>query len=161
MRPDFILDDIYDLEPFGLKEEGINAMILDLDNTVIAWNTFDVPRRLTDWTADMKRHGIQIMLVSNNNEPRVHAVAGKMGVPYIAKAGKPLAHAYQNALSRLSCMKDEVLAVGDKVLQDIWGAKRFGIRAALVEPINKKEFFLMYPVRAIERSLKNKWLKDL
>lgn len=161
MRPDYILNDIYDIDALGLKKQGITAMILDIDNTIIAWNTFDVPQKLIDWAVDMKRHGVQIMLVSNNDAVRVQKVAGKLGVPYIAKAGKPFAHAYQSALSRLSCMKDEVIAVGDKLLQDVWGAKRFGIRAAVVEPINPKEFFMMYPVRAIERMLKRKWLKAL
>ena len=40
--PDFAVEAVYDLTVESLKRQGIKAVLVDLDNTLIAWNMRDM-----------------------------------------------------------------------------------------------------------------------
>ena len=46
--PDFAVEAVYDLTVESLQKQGIKAVLVDLDNTLIAWNN-------PDGTSEMKR----------------------------------------------------------------------------------------------------------
>ena len=43
-KPDFAVEAAYDLTVADLKKQGIKAVLVDLDNTLIAWNNPDGPK---------------------------------------------------------------------------------------------------------------------
>ncbi|MDU6595303.1 MAG: YqeG family HAD IIIA-type phosphatase, partial [Streptococcus salivarius] len=48
-RPHFMVEAVYDLKPDQLREHGIRAVLVDLDNTLIAWNNPDGTPELRAW----------------------------------------------------------------------------------------------------------------
>ena len=54
---------------------------------------------------------------------------------------------------------EQVAVVGDQIFTDILGAKRLGLFAILVEPLNENEFFGTKLIRIIEKIVIKK-LKD-
>ena len=47
--PDFAVEAVYDLTVQSLKNQGIKAVLVDLDNTLIAWNNPDGTPEMKQW----------------------------------------------------------------------------------------------------------------
>ena len=58
----------------------------------------DATPKLIEWFQSMKGAGIQVTIVSNNNELRVKSFADPLGIPFIFKARKPLGNAFRQAV---------------------------------------------------------------
>jgi len=84
--------------------------------------------------------GLRIVIVSNAGPRRAALAAAKLGLPYIAKAGKPGRKAFDRALDELACGPHETAVVGDQVFRDILGARRMGCLALLVIPMSQRDF---------------------
>ena len=54
-RPQFMVEAVYDLKPDQLREHGIRTVLVDLDNTLIAWNNPDGTPELRAWLDEMTR----------------------------------------------------------------------------------------------------------
>jgi len=48
-KPDFAVEAAYDLTVTDLKKQGIKAVLVDLDNTLIAWNNPDGTPEMRPW----------------------------------------------------------------------------------------------------------------
>ena len=48
-KPDFAVEAAYDLTVADLKKQGIKAVLVDLDNTLIAWNNPDGTPEMRQW----------------------------------------------------------------------------------------------------------------
>lgn len=70
-RPHFMVEAVYDLKPDQLREHGIRAVLVDLDNTLIAWNNPDGTPELRAWLDEMTEADIPVVVVSNNKHERV------------------------------------------------------------------------------------------
>ena len=82
-RIDIALQSILDLTPEILKENEIQGLLLDLDNTL---TTHDNPRPadgVLDWIALMKETGIKMVIVSNNHYDRVKPFAEMLGLEFV------------------------------------------------------------------------------
>jgi predicted HAD superfamily phosphohydrolase YqeG len=55
--PDIFIKDIHQLTPEFLKNFGIKGIIIDLDNTLVAWNQKKVDEKLLNWFKVMKSNG--------------------------------------------------------------------------------------------------------
>lgn len=60
-RPHFMVEAVYDLKPDQLREHGIRAVLVDLDNTLIAWNNPDGTPELRAWLDDMTEADIPVL----------------------------------------------------------------------------------------------------
>ncbi len=56
----------------------------------------------------MKEQGIQVTVVSNNNEQRVKDFADPLGIPFIHSARKPFVRAFKRAIQDMQLQPDEV-----------------------------------------------------
>ena len=66
-----MVEAVYDLKPDQLREHGIRAVLVDLDNTLIAWNNPDGTPELRAWLDEMTEADIPVVVVSNNKYERV------------------------------------------------------------------------------------------
>ena len=73
-KPDFAVEAAYDLTVADLKKQGIKAVLVDLDNTLIAWNNPDGTPEMRQWLHDLRDGGIRVIVVSNNSPKRVKRV---------------------------------------------------------------------------------------
>jgi HAD superfamily phosphatase (TIGR01668 family) len=101
----------------------------------------------------MKEHGIQVTVVSNNNEQRVKDFADPLGIPFIHSARKPLVRAFKRALTKMNLRAEEVVVIGDQLLTDVLGGNRVGLHTILVVPVARTDGFMTRFNRKIERRI--------
>lgn len=142
---------VFEITPEKLKQMGIKGIITDLDNTLIEWDRPDATEELIEWFKKMHDAGIQIVILSNNKEPRVKKFADPLGIPYIFKAQKPLTRGFKRALELLKMKPQEVLMLGDQMLTDMMGANRSKLHTILVKPVANSDGFVTRINRFIER----------
>lgn len=151
--PDEYKNKVTDITPELLLKRGIKGVITDLDNTLIEWDRPDATPMLVDWFASLKDAGIQVVVVSNNNEERVRKFARPLGIPFIYKARKPMGKAFKKALQTLDVPKHEVVMVGDQMLTDVFGGNLKGLHTILVIPVAQSDGFATRFNRLLERRI--------
>ena len=149
-KPTYVFDKVGNITPEFLKEKHIKALILDLDNTLTTHNNPVVPQSSMEWVNKMKSAGIELIIVSNNHEPRVTPFAQQIDVDFVCDGHKPLTFGYTKAISRLGLEKKYVASVGDQIFTDVCGANLAGIRTILVKPIHPKEEIQIVLKRKLE-----------
>jgi len=151
--PSEFVRSVFHITPELLVEKGIKAIITDLDNTLVEWDRPDATPKLIEWFASIKAAGIQVTIVSNNNELRVKSFADPLGIPFIFKARKPLGKAFLKALSIMSVKREEVVVIGDQLLTDVFGGNRLKLHTILVIPVAKSDGFVTKFNRIVERRI--------
>lgn len=143
---------IYDIPLDELHAQGIRGMITDLDNTLVGAKVPLATEELVNWLQLVKDKGIDVVIVSNNNDSRVGAFAAPLQLPYIHAARKPAQHAFRKALNILQLQPSETIMVGDQMMTDVFGGNRMGLYTVLVAPIAPNEEGIMTKVnRRLEK----------
>lgn len=137
----------------GLLQDGINNIIIDLDNTVARWKTFVIKDAVSEWVASAKSKGIEICLLSNNiNKKRTAKIAEMLGMKNcVTLSRKPSRKAFEDALAVLQSTKEDTVVIGDQIFVDAKGANKLGMKCILVNPIYKREAFVTSVMRIAER----------
>ncbi|MBM7635539.1 YqeG family HAD IIIA-type phosphatase [Streptococcus saliviloxodontae] len=138
-RPTFVVEAVYDLKAEDLLRHGIHAVLVDLDNTLIAWNNPDGTPELRKWLDEMQMADISVVVVSNNKYSRVERAVDRFGVDFVSRAMKPFTRGIRIAMDRYGFDLDEVVMVGDQLMTDIRAAHRAGIQSILVRPLVKSD----------------------
>lgn len=134
-RPTFAVEAVYDLKVEDLLRHNIHAVLVDLDNTLIAWNNPEGTAEVRTWLDKMTTADISVVVVSNNKKSRVEKAVSKFGVDFISRAMKPFSYGINKAIKRYGFNPDEVIMVGDQLMTDIRASHRAGIRSVLVKPL--------------------------
>lgn len=134
--PDCYLPNIYKINYEKLKEKGIVNLLFDVDNTIAIVDDINLSLETVMLFEKLKKQEFNILLISNNHERRVRPVADMLNVPMIANANKPEEEAYKRALNILKATKENTAAIGDQLLSDIAGAKKYGLFTILVDQLS-------------------------
>lgn len=134
-KPTWTVKAIYGLTPERLHQQGIKAILTDLDNTLIAWNNPDGTPQLHQWLQAMQAAGITVMVVSNNNHDRIKRALNKLALPFVSRALKPLPVGINRAVAQLKLPKSQVVMIGDQLLTDVMAGNFAGVRTVLVQPL--------------------------
>jgi HAD superfamily phosphatase (TIGR01668 family) len=153
LAPDATAQDVTRIDIARLQARGIRAIILDLDNTLTAWNSLAVDDRIVAWVQSAQRAGLKLAIVSNSSKfARVRALSERLGVEAIAHPGaKPFGGGFERALRMLDTEASATAAAGDQLLTDILGAKRAGLYTILLTPLTDNEFIATKLTRIVER----------
>ncbi len=133
-----------------LAAGGCRGVIFDIDNT-LSVHGGPPPEQTLCLFERLHTLGIAACLLSNNKEPRVKPFAEAVGVPYIAKAGKPSVKGYEKAMSVMGTDAGSTVFVGDQLFTDVYGARRAGLYSILVEPIDPREEIQIVLKRYLEK----------
>ena len=69
------------------------------------------------------------MILSNNRSSRrVETFCSQLGIRYVGHAGKPKTRGYREAMALAGAPPGETAMLGDKLLTDVLGARRSGVR---------------------------------
>lgn len=133
--PDEVLPSIHDLSVERLRTQGITALVFDLDNTLGGWG-FRALRPEVDRTLRTLRAAFRIGFLSNHAGEGRSALRDAFGdAPLIWGAQKPRRGGFRQILHALDALPHQTAMVGDRLVFDVWGAKRLGLFTVLVEPI--------------------------
>ena len=142
-----------------LKENNIQGLILDVDNTLLDFD-LNIIEGLEKWHDNMKRNGIKTIIVSNSNkEGKIKKIAKLLNIEYIMFAMKPLKKGFKKAKEKLNLSEENIAAVGDQIFTDVIGANSCKMFSILVEPIDKKDIWITRFKRPIENIIIKKYLE--
>ena len=130
------VDRITELEPQWFLQRRIRLILLDFDNTIVAYTESEPSREFLRWTERLKEAGIGCMIVSNSRKSRrVPDFGEKWSIGYIRKAGKPSPKGLYRAMGEMGCRPEETAMAGDQTFTDILAGNLEGVTSILVRPI--------------------------
>ena len=156
LKSELILRRITEITPEMLRDLGVKALLLDVDNTLSTHHGTVFVEGLTKWLDTTKKNGIKLVVVSNSKKFRIEPFAARIGLPFVSLALKPLPFGYIKGRKIAGVGKGECAIVGDQLFTDVLGAKLYGIKSILVRPV-KLEDGWSFKVR---RYFEKKILKD-
>lgn len=151
LMPDMMPDHFYEVTPEIVKGFGGEALICDIDNTLVTYDDPEPTPEVLAWISKMNEAGIKVSFVSNNDWERVKLFNKNLGFVAYAKSGKPSTKNLYAACRDLGIDKSKAVLLGDQLLTDCAAAKRFGIKAIIVPPIKDKTTLFFKSKRLIEK----------
>lgn len=157
VTPHFFAKDVLELSAARLRGSGISGLLLDLDGTLKDFGADEVPSVVVAWVEALRQEGFKLCLLSNGKTKRIERFARALGVPFVAKAFKPLPFGCRRALAILGLARSQVAVVGDQIFADIVAGRMAGLRTILVPATHAHEPWFTRAKRPFER-LVLRWL---
>jgi len=151
LMPNEFVDSIHHIDIAELKQRNIRGVITDLDNTLVEWHRPHATPEVEAWFLRLREEGIQVTVVSNNNEERVYRFCEPLGVKFIPAAKKPTGQAFIRAVQEMQLQIEETVVVGDQLFTDILGGNLLGFHTILVVPVANTDGFFTRFNRQLER----------
>ncbi|MGX7348703.1 YqeG family HAD IIIA-type phosphatase [Dolosicoccus paucivorans] len=148
--PTWIINSIYHIKPQDLLDRGFRAAIIDLDNTLLAWDHLDHTPQMKEWIESLLKEGIKVHLLSNNTDERVKRVADPLKLTYTPNALKPMRRNFRIAMEQLNEPAERIVVIGDQIMTDVLGAGRVGMKSILVKPIAHNDIIYSWLNRRLE-----------
>jgi len=151
LKPNLYISNITELNLLKFRERGFNALLIDLDNTILPWGEWEVGEKVKGWIKEAYQLGYKICIISNASNSRITSISEILKVPFVNGWPKPWVRLYYKAFSLLGVTSKTSIIVGDQLFTDILGGNRCGAFTVLVKPLSKKEFFTTRLMRIFER----------
>ncbi len=158
-NPDYIFEKTIKITPEFLKEKGIENLLLDVDNTLTTHNNPHPADGIMDWLKTMQDNGIQLMIVSNNQEKRVQPFADLLGLPFMSFATKPLPRGFTKGMKALGGTPENTAIVGDQIFTDIMGGNLRGVTTIMSLPIEHEDGITFKIKRYFEKTYINDYIR--
>lgn len=158
--PEKYIDSVFELDLNVLKDESVEALIFDIDNTLVPYFVPCADDRIKRLFSKIRRKGIKVGVLSNNKEKRVSAFCRDLNIEYVHKARKPGIKGLGRLIKKLGVKnyKNTVL-IGDQIFTDVWCGNRMGVHTILVKPVSRRDEFGTRLKRGIEAFVINLYLK--
>ena len=142
-----------------LRKNKINALILDVDNTLIDYDK-NLDEEIIEWANNLKEQGIKLYILSNSNKKeKVKTVAEKLKIDYNYFAKKPLKTGFKKVQKKLDEKAENIGVVGDQIFTEVLGGNRCKMFTILVDPIAEKDIWITLLKRPLENAIKEKYKK--
>lgn len=157
--PDIYVDTIKDISYDLLEKNHIHAIILDMDNTLIDFET-NVLDGAIQWCNSLQKKGIKLLIVSNSNKKeKLEKVSKELGINFILFAMKPFKFGLKKAIKQLGEKPENIALIGDQIFTDVVGANRCNMFSILVKPLDEKDIWITVIKRPIENYILRKYLE--
>lgn len=125
------------LTPELLSRLGIDALLVDLDNTLVPPHAPLPTTEAARWVESVTRAGIPVVIVSNNEQSRVQRFCEGFDEPVrgLWKAAKPFPHKLRRAMRELGVRPSRTGFLGDQLFTDMLAACLSGSRRILTDPL--------------------------
>ena len=139
ISPHLRVETVLELDVDRLRQLDIDSLLLDVDCTLKRYSDRSVSQDVGDWLEDLQAANIGLCLVSNGLGERIRAFAEGVGLPFVAKACKPLPTGCLRAVKRMGFDRRRTAMVGDQLFADIMAGRLAGLTTVLVRPIHPEE----------------------
>jgi uncharacterized protein len=153
-QPTFYASSLTKVTPAFFKKHGYVYLCCDLDNTLAPYDELTPRPEMIRWLETLKQSGLSVLIISNNDAKRVQPYADAVGLPWLAKTGKPFRNKLLKFLQQKGYAKEKVILIGDQLLTDVWLANRLGIHSLFVERLVNYDHWPTWLNRLIEKRLK-------
>ena len=161
LYPKLYLEKVTDITIEILKKYHIEALILDMDNTLL-----DFDKKIVEggkqWVEQLKKNGIKICIASNSGKKeKVEMLSNELGIEnYILWYMKLLKCGVKKAQKILKTKNENIAVVGDQIFTDVIVANRCHMFSILVKPIKEKDIWITKMKRPFENHIIQKFLKE-
>jgi len=133
--PNYSFRDITDVKTSFLEKLGIKFLMLDLDNTVAAYDEHVLSDEVSVWIDDIKSSGIELFIISNSTRhKRVSSHSESIGADFIMQSGKPSPKSLHDAMEKAGFDSEVSALAGDQIITDTLAANRAGVISIIVRP---------------------------
>lgn len=135
LRPNDLIRGVGEITPEFLASRGLRGLLLDLDNTLIPYHSYDDYPSSQTWVTEIRSAGIRLALLSNATHRRAEQWRGRLELEGIGMAGKPNPASFRRAAQALGLPPHQVGMVGDQLFTDVLGGNLAGLHTILVHPL--------------------------
>ncbi len=155
LTPSRVVETINELDPDALKAQGIEAIITDLDNTLVPWQHYEIMPGVVEWLAKLEVAGIKICIASNTiHTERLKQLAETMGIPFVDRVQKPRTGGFRRAMKLMGSNIHNTAVFGDQLFTDVLAGNRLRLHTILLRPpLSKEEFVSTQLVRYVENGV--------
>lgn len=136
LRPDYNLENIFQIDFAQLKNDGVKAVFFDLDSTIMVSKSGEYTDETLRWLDNVKKEFFVAVLTNNKNPDYIEKVKTVSDFEIIPDAKKPSTKAMKALMKKNNFAPDEVVMVGDRPLTDILVGKLLKTKTILVGSIN-------------------------
>ncbi len=145
---------ITELTPEWFRQRRIRLMLLDFDNTVVAYTDSEPSQAFLHWLQETRAAGVTVMVVSNSRKSRrVPDFCQRVGIPWIKRAGKPHPKGIRRAMAQQGFTAQETAMAGDQTFTDILAGNLAGVTSVLVYPIRFSN-----PFQVLRYGIERPWI---
>ena len=145
---------IYEVPVDFYQKNGVSLLLVDLDNTLDSYRRHEPTEQAINILAEIKKTGVEPVIVSNNREDRVKHYADGAGVDCLFSAHKPFSKRIRKFLEKKGVSADKVMLVGDQLMTDVLAARGAHIRVLLTEKLVKEDQWTTHINRLLDRPIR-------
>ncbi|MFZ1936833.1 MAG: YqeG family HAD IIIA-type phosphatase [Thermoguttaceae bacterium] len=138
LTPHYRVHCVWELTPERLRLWGLRALLLDIDCTLSRYHSEVLPEAAL-WIQQIRAADFRLCLVSNGISERIEQFAGRLDLPFVSRAMKPLPWGVWAAIKKLDAPPSQTALIGDQVFADVMAGRVAGVRTILVDPIHPEE----------------------
>lgn len=157
--PKWYCPNLYEIDFNVLKQNGINTIFFDLDNTLVPFYEQYATLQTKEFLNALKENDFTIFVISNNHHKRVATFANDLKINYLNSAYKPAIFRLKKLLKKNNLKKNQIVMVGDQLLTDVIAAKRLKVASILVEPAVKDDLKKTKLNRFFDKKIRNRLIK--
>lgn len=139
--PDYYFFRAADITPEFIKKHGIQAVGIDLDNTMVFDMTATPLPGVKEWIRSLRDAGIPAVIITNAQTLRSNIAGKKFGLKSFPLARKPKIKKILAGAQYLDCPIEKFALIGDQLFYDVAGANRAGAISIKVDPSAPEIFF--------------------
>ncbi len=152
LKPDFNLVSVKDIDVDLLYQQGVRAILFDLDSTVMASKSGVFEPWVLEMFDKFSEKFVVAILSNNKKVEYIEKAKVQCSIDVIGHANKPSPKILLNYLASKNIEPKNAVMVGDRPLTDILAGKLAGTKTILVDSITREtEPKLTRFVRFLER----------
>ena len=133
--PQYSFREVTDITTGFLEQLGIKFLMLDLDNTIAAYDEHILSDSIAQWINDLQNNGIILFIISNSTrKTRVESHSNSINTDFIMESYKPSPKSLLQAMEVSGFKPDTSALAGDQILTDTLAANRAGVISIVVRP---------------------------
>lgn len=166
--PDYFANGVFDIDFAKLKKDGIKVIAFDADNTLISFSlspfhSKHIDKNILKKMQTNRKLFDKWIIASNRPTNDLQELAASVQAQ-VVRAGvllrKPRKAYFKQVIIRANVAPEHIAMVGDKLIADILGANRAGMKTVLVQPVGADNpIDRVVQTRRIERWLLRKFIK--
>lgn len=133
------LDSLMDLDLATLAQRGVQGVLFDVDNTLLAPRHHTVaPELVEHLLRERERSGVRRWALASNTLRDLSLIASALGAETMKasrRLRKPRLAYFRAALDLLELRPEQVVMIGDRIVHDIAPPARLGMHTVLVRPM--------------------------
>ena len=139
LKPTIYAKDIFNINYKKLKENNINVLLFDIDNTIATTYEKTPSKEVISLFKKLKKEGFTIYIISNALKRRALRFGNALDVKTYYFSAKPLTRQYKKIIAENNLSNSNIAAIGDQLYTDIKGANNMNITSILIDQISPKE----------------------